>query len=206
VESTTEQIRNQNMSESFTDETKQSLIIAASIVAGPNASSADVAKHVQRIGGYLNPASDVQRAFVQMDKDAAATVKTSGFIGTIIGFAKEETSKRGVVMFHTSVTTHTPEAKEHLRTDFLDDGGPVSDMMNAVKDGLVGHKVQVQFDLVKKNDGSGHSVRVLRSITDRGVDPEYNANDSAYQPFYVDGQKANSIAKLTMFPRVPVAA
>lgn len=194
------------MSETFSDETKQSLIIAAAIVAGPNASSADVAKHVQRIGGYLNANGEVQRAFAQMDKEAANTVKTSGFIATVIGFAKEESSKRGVVMFHSAVTQHTPEAKEHMRTDFLDDGGPVSELMNLVKDSLVGHKVQVSFDLVTMSNGSGHKVRVLRSIADRGVDPDYDANNPAYQPFYAAADKARSIEKLTMYPRVRVAA
>lgn len=194
------------MSETLSDEVKQQIVIAAAIVAGKDAAAGDVTKQVERITGYLNPNSEVQRAFANIDKQAANTVKSSGFLGTIIGFAKEETSNRGVVMFRTGVTQHTPEAKEHLRTDFLDDGGPVSQLMNKIRTDLVGHKVQVSFDLVKKNDGSGQTVRVLRSVTDRGVDPEYDAAKPEFQPFYEDAQKARGLSKVTFFPRVPVAA
>ena len=194
------------MSETLSDEVKQQIVIAAATVAGKDATAGDVATQVTRIAGYLNPNSEVQRAFAQMDKDAENTVKSSGFVATVIGFAKEETSNRGVVLFHSAVTTHTPEAKEFLRTDFLDDGGPVSQMMNKVRTELIGHKVGVSFDLVKKTDGSGHTVRVLRSVTDRGVDPEYDATKAEYQPaFYTDTQKAQATSKLTFFPRVPAA-
>lgn len=195
------------MSDTFTDETKQQIVLTAATIAGATATPGDVAAQVTRIASYLNPNSEVQRAFASIDKQAADTVKSAGFVATVIGFAKEETSNRGVVLFHSAVTTHTPEAKEYLRTDFLDDGGPVSQLMNKVRTELVGHKVGVSFDLVKKNDNSGHTVRVLRSITDRGVDPDYDAAKAEYQPvFYTDTQKAQATAKLAFFPRVAVPA
>lgn len=195
------------MSEALSDEVKQQIVIAAATVAGKDATPGDVATQVTRIAGYLDPNSEVQRAFANLDKLAADTVKSSGFVATVIGFAKEETSNRGVVLFHSAVTKHTPEAKEHLRTDFLDDGGPVSQLMNKVRKELVGHKVGVSFDLIKKSDGSGHTVRVLRSITDRGVDPEYDASKPEFQPvFYTDTDRARSTSKLSFFPRVAVPA
>lgn len=194
------------MSEQISEQVKQQIILAAATVAGKDASPGDVTKQVERIAGFLNPNSEVRRAFVNLEKQAAATVKSSGFVATVIGFAKEETSNRGVVLFHSSVTEHTPEAKEFLRTDFLDDGGPVSQMMNKVRTELIGHKVQVSFDLVKKTGGSGHTVRVLTSITDRGVDEQYDVTNPAYQPvFYTDTDKARSTSKLKLFPRVPAA-
>lgn len=193
------------MSETLSDEVKQQIILAAATVAGVDAPAGVVSKQVERIAGYFNPNSEVQRAFANIDKRAAQTASSAGFVATIIGFAKEETSNRGVVMFHSSVTTHTPEAKEFLRTEILD-GGPVSTLMNSVKE-LVGHKVSVSFDRVKKSDGSGHTVRVLQSITDRGVDPEYDFGKPEYQPvFYTDSDKAKSMSKNTFFPRVAVNA
>ena len=200
------------MSETFSDEVKQQIVIAAATVAGKDATPGDVATQVTRIAGYLNPNSEVQRAFANIDKQAADTVKSSGFVATIIGYAKEENSNRGVVMFHSAVTTHTPEAKEHLRTDFLDEADAKNLMISiqgnkpAGVEGLVGHKVGVSFDLVKKSDGSGQTVRVLRSITDRGVDPEYDFAKPEYQPFYKDPEKAKFVQKITFHPRVPVAA
>jgi len=189
------------MSETISDEVKQQLVIAGAIVAGKGATAGEVADEVKRIAGFLNPNSDVQRAFAQLDKEAANTVSSAGFIATVIGYAKEEKSNRGVVMFRSSVTQHTPEAKEHLRTDFLDDGGPVSTMMNSVK-ALVGHKVQVSFDRVKKSDGSGHTVRVLKSIVDRGIDPEFDASKPEFHPvYYTDADKKRLAEKLDFFPR-----
>lgn len=208
------------MTEAFTDEVKQQLVIAGAIVAGKGATPSDVSAEVKRIAGYLNPNSEVQRAFAQLDKEAENTVKSAGFIGTIIGYGKEETSNRGLVMFRSSVSSHTPEGKEHLRTDFLEEGGPASALMRSIQgtkadpekgiaavSGLVGHKVRVSFDLVKKNDGSGQTVRVLRSITDSGVDPEYNIDNPDFQPaYYTDVKKQEQAQKLRFFPRVPVAA
>jgi len=208
------------MSETLSDEVKQQLVIAGAIVAGKGAAPGEVADEVKRIAGYLNPNSEVQRAFVQLDKEAANTVSSAGFIATVIGFAKEASSNRGVVMFRSGVTTHTPEAKEHLRTDFLEEGGAATALMRLIAGvkgdpekgieavpGLIGHKVQVSFDRVKKSDGSGHTVRVLRSVTDRGVDPEYDATKAEYQPvYYKDNDKKRMAEKLTFYPRVAVAA
>lgn len=192
------------MSETLSEEVKQQIIIAAATVAGANASVDTVSNEVERIAGYLNPNSPVQRAFVNLDKRAAKVVASKGFVATIIGFAKEESSNRGVVMFHSTVTTHTPEAKEFLRTEIL--GGPASELMNMVKE-HVGHKVNVQFDLVKKDDNSGHTVRVLTSIKAIAPDDEYDFSKPEYQPvFYTDEAKAKSMAKNSFFPRVPVAA
>lgn len=193
------------MSDTLSEEVKQQIVISAATVAGANATADEVSKQVERIAGYLNPNSPVQRAFANLDKRASQTVKSAGFVATIIGFGKEESSNRGIVMFHSSVTTHTPEAKEFLRTEILD-GGPVSALMNSVKE-LTGHKVNVQFDLVKKNDSSGHTVRVLTGIKPIGPDPDYDFDKPEYQPvFYTDTAKAQSMAKNTFFPRVPVAA
>lgn len=192
------------MSETLSAEVKQQIVIAAATVAGASATPAAVAAQVTRIAGYLHPNSEVQRAFAQIDKDAENTVKSSGFNATVIGYAKEEASKRGVVMFRSGVSTHTPEAKEHLRTDHLDGDGPVSAMMKDVQSHLVGHKARVSFDLVKKSDGSGHTVRVLRSLVDLGVDPEYDFNKPEYQPVYfTDSDKARSVTKLAFRPMAP---
>lgn len=203
------------MSETLSAEIKQQIIVAASIVAGPDAPAGVVGKQVERIAGFFNPNSEVQRAFANIDKRAEQTASSAGFVATIIGFAKETTSNRGVVMFRSSVTTHTPEAKEFLRTEILDNEMARA-LMNQIKgdanagiESLVGHKVSVSFDRVKKTDGSGHTVRVLQSITDRGADPEYDFGKPEYQPvFYTDVQKAQSMVKNTFFPRVqaPVAA
>lgn len=206
------------MSEAFSDEVKQQIVIAAATVAGKDATPGDVATQVTRIAGYLNPNSEVQRAFANIDKRAEQTASSAGFVATIIGFAKEETSNRGVVLFHSSVTTHTPEAKEFLRTEILEPGGSAVSLMRAIQgnkdpekgplvESLIGHKVSVSFDRVKKTDGSGHTVRVLQSITDRGADPEYDFSKPEYQPvFYTDEAKAKSMSKNTFHPRVTVAA
>ncbi|SDH35179.1 hypothetical protein [Microbacterium sp. 77mftsu3.1] len=203
----------QNLSE----DVKQQIVLAAATVAGPTATPGDVAKHVTRIAGYLNPNSEVQRAFAQIDKVAENTVSSAGFVGTIIGIAKEESSKRGVVMFYTGESTHNKDGKEHLRTEILEGDEDARALMNLIKGSkgdpekgiaptpsLIGHKVGVSFDRVKKGDGSGHQVRVLKSVSDRGADSEYNFENPAYQPAYdKDEQKKNGASKLVFYPRVP---
>lgn len=201
------------MSETLSEETKQQIVLAASIVAGIDATPGVVSAQVERIAGFFNPNSPVQRAFATIDKRAEQTASSAGFVATIIGYAKEASSNRGVVMFRSKVTTHTPEAKEYLRTEILDDATARA-LMNEIKGdketgkpSLVGHKVRVSFDRVKKNDGSGHTVRVLSSIEDAGVDADYDFTKPEFQPvFYVDTDKAKFMAKNTFFPKVAVAA
>lgn len=174
----------------FDTETQQRIVIAAATVAGPNANDADVKSHVSRIAGYLSEGSLPMGAFADLERRDASTVKVKGFPATIIGMDKELTSTRGVVLLRTAPSKWHPNGQEFSRTERTDTeaGRAMAQRLQS----LVGHKVFLSVAV----EGTGEAnVRSVRSVDDKGIDPEYVAGDPAWT-FDYTALEPKMIAKL----------
>ncbi len=195
------------MTVTLSDEVKNQIIIAAATIAGPTASNDEVAQHVGRIAGLLDPSSSVQYAFTQLEKQAEKTDANKVLIGTLLGLGKEtiaapgkeSPSNRGIIILRTKHhEEYAIEAKELLRTEIAN--GPESigsKHLNGLK-GLVGHKLRLSFAV--EIMGNKKKVRVLRDWADLGPDPDYNPQNPDFHPaFYVDTTKANQVSRVAQF-------
>lgn len=95
------------------------------------------------------------------------------FSGTVTGIYKEKSSTRGVITLHTGtdrVKDGVPAGCEQVRTDRTD-GAVGRAMALSVKE-LIGHRLLVRVVVEEFNGGQG-KVRVVKHITDLGVDPQF---------------------------------
>lgn len=198
------------MAETISAEDRQSIIITAIQVAGKGATSEQVSDEVKRIAGLLREGSPAHAAFDELDRIAERTVSIDYVKGTIIGVGVETLNKgvqRGVIMLSTAVSKHSPEGKEHFRSDILGDpteNTPSRQLMRQASS-LIGSRVILEKHLEKKADGGGETVRVARGLKAQGADENYDIHKVEYQPLYdPQGKQKDVLIRATMQPRVPV--
>lgn len=145
------------------------IILAASIIAGVDASEDDVRRHTERLAGYLEDGSAPMTVFNDIDVRDRNTSQIKQFPATIIGIDKETTSTRAVVLLRTRPSQWHVNGQELVRTERTDTAAGRAAAERAQS--LIGHRV---FLTVAVERGSSGNTRVLRSVQDHGVDPDYD--------------------------------
>jgi len=156
--------------------TQAQVVIAAAIIAGPQGSDSDVKRHTERIATYLIDGSLPMSAFAAAEQKAQNTSQLKSFPATIIGIDKENTSTRAVLFLRTKPSEHHPNGQETVRTERTDSDAGRNDALTLQS--LIGHKVFIHVAVERTGT---NNVRVIRSWEDKGVDPNYNPADPAWQ-------------------------
>lgn len=161
----------------------QAQVIALAFqTAGPGADEKAIADEVTRILSATGTGSPVLYAFEQHAKRAENIEDIKTVLGTLTMVDVENTSQRGV-LFVKSDHAHAkwnPEGKELARTERIDGKGLGKPLLQEAGK-LIGHKVAITVEVQTSDSGKN---RVAVRISDRGIDPEYEAgkNTDAYTP------------------------
>lgn len=161
---------------------KPQVIALAFQTAGPGADEKAIADEVTRILNATGTGSPVLYAFDQFEKRAGNVEDTKTVLGTLLMVDVEQTSQRGV-LFIKSDQAHpkwNPLGKENARTERID-GKELGKPLLREAGKLIGHKVAITVEVQLSDSGKN---RVAVRISDRGIDPEYEANKNteAYEP------------------------
>lgn len=184
----------------FDDATKAQVVIAASIIAGPNADEAAVTTQVRAIVSRLSEGSPSMNAFDEADKRDEATEKVKTFRGVILHVDKEVTSERAVIFLKTQPSKYHPNGKEFARTERTDT--PAGKAVAKQAQALVGHQVQLSVGI----EGTGEvKVRVIRHIEDQGPIPGFDPNTEEYAADFATEPK-NGNATLSKLVSAQAAA
>lgn len=111
--------------------------------------------------------------------------KVKSFVGTIVKVEKEASSTRGVITFKTGTTrtskdwrdktTPLPSGYEQARTDRTDDSSGGKEVATKCVE-LRGHRVRVTVHIEPiKGNPDGHGVRIVKTVDDLGVDPDFQS-------------------------------
>lgn len=162
--------------------TQAQTIALAFQTAGPGADENAIAAEVTRILSAIGTGSPVLYAFEQHAKRAENIEDIKTVLGTLTMVDVENTSQRGV-LFVKSDHSHpkwNPEGKELARTERIDGKGLGKPLLQEAGK-LIGHKVAITVEVQTSDSGKN---RVAVRISDRGIDPEYEAgkNTDAYTP------------------------
>ncbi len=157
---------------------KQTIVLAAMQMAGPEdgdsaAWNNRVRDGISRIYDEVtSEKSPLMQHIDQLDNSAA-------FVGHVIAIRREASSTRAIVTLFTG-TKNTydgvPEGCETARTERTDNAYGLH-MAKTIRS-LVGHRILVRIEKEKMANGSGHTTRVIRSVTDLGLSEEQIAVDA----------------------------
>lgn len=162
--------------------TQAQTIALAFQTAGPGADENAIAAEVTRILSAIGTGSPVLYAFDQHARRAENVEDTKTVLGTLLLVDVEESSQRGV-LFLKSDKAHerwNPLGKEHVRTERID-GKKVGFPLLQEAGKLIGHKVAITVEVQLSDSGKN---RVAVRISDRGIDPDYEAgkNTDTFAP------------------------
>jgi len=149
--------------------------LVADFEAADTAYDQAVKANARDIKVMLSDRSAVNTQLAQLDKALGDGSDGKIFVGTIVGVAKETSSKRGLVTVHTGTERENrdlPAGQEQVRTDRTDN--PDGQAIARLAQRLVGHRVVLYVELEAIRGGST-KVRVVRHLEDKGIDPNYDA-------------------------------
>lgn len=149
-------------------------ILAAAILAGPQATEEEVRAQLNRLVDFLAPASPLRG--VSTKYDGART-----FVATVTGVGKEAKSNRAVIYTTGQPAHRRPDGRESIRTARFDDfqfGAEAKQLANTAAS-LIGSRVVVRI----ANEMRGEQkYRRLISLEEIELDENYQEGKPPYQP------------------------